>query len=130
MTLDVSSSEIVDDDLILVLKSNPNLKHLIIGSNTELITYKKNYQRISDLCEHLLRLDDVVRTVVEFNKELRTWSSWKTLSLTADGIRHFGSCPNIVELDLGWCLVNKDPGNCLKFISEGCPNLSRYALIF
>lgn len=63
--------------------------------------------------------------MVAFNKNLKTWSSWKTLSLTANGVRLFGNCPNITELDLGWCLVNKDPGNCLKFISEGCPKLSR-----
>lgn len=81
---------------------------------------------ISDLCENLSRLDDVVETVVEFNKNLLTWSSWKTLSLTADGVRSFGCCPNLVELDLGWCLVTKDPGNCLKFVAEGCPKLERY----
>lgn len=31
VAIDLTSSEIVDDDLISVLKSNPNLKHLIIG---------------------------------------------------------------------------------------------------
>lgn len=82
-----------------------------------------------DLCENLMKLDDVVETVAEFNRNLRTWSSWKTTSLTANGVRSLGNCPNIRDLDLGWCLVNKDPGNCLKFIVDGCPKLNRWVLL-
>lgn len=81
---------------------------------------------VSDLCEKLVNLDQVVATVTEYNNNLRTWSSWKTCSLTAEGVRHFGKCPNIHELDLGWCLIYKDPGDCLTRIAEGCPQLKRY----
>ncbi|CAG9853706.1 unnamed protein product [Phyllotreta striolata] len=109
--LDLTSSDIDDNQLILLLKANPHLKILII-----------------DLCEKLQKLDQVVQVLVDCNKQISTWSSWKTLSLTAEGVRRFANCPNIKELDLGWCLINKDPGNCLHFIAEGCPQLKRLIL--
>ncbi|CAH1115917.1 unnamed protein product [Phaedon cochleariae] len=111
VALDLTASDIQDDDLINILKANPHLKHVII-----------------DLCENLSRLDQVVETLVDHNREITTWSSWKTLSLTADGVRRFGQCPTIRELDLGWCMISKDPGNCLSFIAEGCPQLKRLIL--
>ncbi|KAG5864732.1 hypothetical protein JTB14_034045 [Gonioctena quinquepunctata] len=108
VSLDLTSSDIQDGDLISILKGNPQLKHIIL-----------------DLCENLLQLDHIVEIAVQYNKHLTTWSSWKTISLTADGVRHFGNCLNLKELDLGWCLINKDPGNCLRFIAEGCLKLKR-----
>lgn len=83
---------------------------------------------VSDLCENLFFLDQVVETVVNYNKNLVTWSSWKTLSLTADGVKLFKECRDLKELDLGWCLINKDPGDCLEHVANGCKQLKRYKI--
>ncbi|KAJ8933995.1 hypothetical protein NQ314_013630, partial [Rhamnusium bicolor] len=111
VALDLTSTDIQDNDLIKVLRANPHLRHIIL-----------------DLCENLFRLDQVVETVVNYNRNLTTWSSWKTLSLTADGVKLFRDCPRITDLDLGWCLINKDPGDCLEHIADGCRLLKRYIL--
>ncbi|CAH1967495.1 unnamed protein product [Acanthoscelides obtectus] len=111
VTLDLTATNIEDGDLICILKENPNLKHLII-----------------DLCEHLTNLDIVVEAAADYNPKLTCWSSWKTLSLTAEGVKKFGKFPLMKELDLGWCLINKDPGDCLRYIVDGCPHLSRLIL--
>lgn len=78
-----------------------------------------------DLCEHLNRLDNVCDTLVQYNPNLVTWSSWKTRSLTFEGAKCFGKCPNLTELDLGWCLIGTDPGDCLEKIAFGCRLLRR-----
>ncbi|XP_057670051.1 F-box/LRR-repeat protein 4-like isoform X1 [Diorhabda carinulata] len=109
--LDLTSTNIHDCHVISILKSNPHLSVIIL-----------------DLCENIQRLDQVVDTAVEYNKKLSTWSSWKTFSLTAEGVKQLSNCHNLTELDLGWCFVNKDPGNCLNYIAEGCPKLKRLIL--
>ncbi|XP_018566119.1 F-box/LRR-repeat protein 4 [Anoplophora glabripennis] len=111
VSLDLTGTDIQDNDLIKILKANRNLKHIII-----------------DLCENLFFLDQVVETVVNYNKNLVTWSSWKTLSLTADGVKLFRECRDLRELDLGWCLINKDPGDCLEHVADGCKQLKRLIL--
>ncbi|KAJ8956651.1 hypothetical protein NQ318_014005 [Aromia moschata] len=111
VSLDLTSTDIQDNDLMTILKANKNLKHIII-----------------DLCENLVRLDQIVEVVEKYNKNLTTWSSWKTSSLTAEGAKHFANCPHLKELDLGWCLINTDPGNCLERIASGCRQLKRLIL--
>nr|CAI5842055.1 unnamed protein product [Callosobruchus analis] len=99
VTLDLTASNIEDGDLICILRQNPNLKHLII-----------------DLCENLSNLDIVIEAAVNYNPKLTCWSSWKTLSITAEGVKKFGKFPFLKELDLGWCLINKDPSDSLRYI--------------
>ncbi|XP_018329735.1 F-box/LRR-repeat protein 4 isoform X2 [Agrilus planipennis] len=106
--LDLYSSNIVDDLLIDILKSNPNLKHLII-----------------DFCSDLERLDQVTKVASQYNKNLITWSSWKTQSLTSVGVTNLARCNLLKELDLGWCLLLSDPGDCLERIAHGCKDLRR-----
>lgn len=64
--------------------------------------------------------------LVKYNPNLITWSSWKTKSLTYEGVKCFKNCPYLKELDLGWCLLSTDPGDCLEKIANGCRNLTRY----
>ncbi|XP_050296045.1 F-box/LRR-repeat protein 4 isoform X2 [Anthonomus grandis grandis] len=111
VTLDLSLTNIIDQDLIQILISNPHLEHLVL-----------------DLCEKLVLIDSIVETVTLCNKKLKTWSSWKAYSFTSAGIRKFGSCENLEELDLGWCLMCRDPGDCLAAIANGCKKLRRLIL--
>ncbi|KAF5269624.1 hypothetical protein FQR65_LT05963 [Abscondita terminalis] len=106
--LDLCSSCIMDEQLIDILKSNPNLKHLII-----------------DFCDYLEALDQVAETVSIYNPYLVCWSSWKTLSFTSEGIGHLAKCSSLRELDLGWCLILNEPANCLEKVSVGCKDLRR-----
>ncbi|KAF5302664.1 hypothetical protein FQA39_LY19055 [Lamprigera yunnana] len=108
IALDLYSSNIVDEELISILKSNRNLKYLII-----------------DFCEYLESLDEVTLVASLYNSQLVTWSSWKTHSLTAEGVCHLANCTSLKELDLGWCLILNEPGNCLERISHGCKDLTR-----
>lgn len=70
-------------------------------------------------------MDSVVETVTLYNKKLKTWSSWKTVSFTSEGISKFKLCENLEELDLGWCLMNQVPGDSLTEIANGCKRLRR-----
>ncbi|XP_060530492.1 F-box/LRR-repeat protein 4 [Cylas formicarius] len=111
VTLDLSLTQIHDSDLIKIIKANPNLENLIL-----------------DLCEHLVQLDHVIEVVVKYAKNLKTWSSWKTVSFTSEGLKNFQYLSNLEELDLGWCLISSDPGNCLLEIASGCKKLRRLVL--
>lgn len=67
----------------------------------------------------------VAETVSQYNRQLITWSSWKTSSISAVGVKYLAACHNLRELDLGWCLILSDPGDCLKKIALGCKDLRR-----
>ncbi|KAK5640888.1 hypothetical protein RI129_009435 [Pyrocoelia pectoralis] len=109
--LDLYCSSISDEYLINILKSNRDLKHLNL-----------------DLCELLERLDEVTEIVSIYNPNLITWSSWKTYSITSEGVKFLAQCSSLRELDLGWCLLLNDPGNCLERIATGCKDLRRLIL--
>ncbi|XP_019868100.2 F-box/LRR-repeat protein 4 isoform X2 [Aethina tumida] len=111
VSLDLTDTMIQDNDLIKILRSNPNLKHLII-----------------DLCKDLRRLDHVVAVAAQHNKQLESWSSWKCESMTYEGARSFGQLHQLTDLDLGWCLLTTHPGDCLHEIAKGCPKLRRLIL--
>lgn len=128
VSLDLTGTDIQDNDLIKILKANRNLKYIILGElKVKRPVNERNASFFLDLCENLFFLDQVVETVVNYNKKLVAWSSWKTLSLTADGVKSFRECRDLKELDLGWCLINKDPGDCLEQVASGCKQLKRYA---
>lgn len=82
----------------------------------------------SDLCDKLIELDLITETIALYNRKLRTFSCWKIQSLTAEGIKSLAKCSELRELDLGWCLILSDPGDCLAHIAQGCPNLTRLIL--
>ncbi|KAJ8968519.1 hypothetical protein NQ317_004395 [Molorchus minor] len=111
VSLDLTCHNIMDSVLIRILKLNPNLKHITV-----------------DLCENLMALDQVAEVVEKHNKFLTTWSSWKVVTFTSEGIKNFGKCPYLTELDLGWCLMSTDPGDCLEIIADGCRQLKRLIL--
>lgn len=75
-----------------------------------------------------MRLEVVAEVVATYNKEIVTWSSWKTHSMTSLGVMYLARCKNLRELDLGWCLVLSHPDHCLEKIAQGCPNLKRFDL--
>nr|XP_971231.2 PREDICTED: F-box/LRR-repeat protein 4 [Tribolium castaneum] len=107
ITLDLCCTNVTDDPLMTILKANQNLTHLML-----------------DFCENIERLDQIVETVASYNKNLRTWSSFKTTTLVSGGL-HFARCTNLRELDLGWCFLFAHPGDCLEKIAANCRHLKR-----
>lgn len=65
--------------------------------------------------------------MAKYNKNITTFSSFKTKILTPFGASHFANCVNLRELDLGWCIM-EHPGDCLEKIALGCPDLKRLVL--
>lgn len=111
--------------LILVARGTPVQMHTVLiylhsGYNT--------YNSFIDLCERLENLDLITETLSIHNKQLRTFSCWKSHSLTTLGIKYLSKCTELRELDLGWCLVVEDPGDCLAHIAHGCPHLTKLIL--
>uniref|UniRef100_A0A1Y1LT99 F-box domain-containing protein n=3 Tax=Photinus pyralis TaxID=7054 RepID=A0A1Y1LT99_PHOPY len=109
--LDLYCSNISDVYLIKILRANRDLKYLNL-----------------DLCELLERLDEVTEVISVFNPNLVMWSSWKTHSITSDGVKFLARCSSLRELDLGWCLLLNDPGNSLERIASNCKHLRRLIL--
>ncbi|XP_044272670.1 F-box/LRR-repeat protein 4-like isoform X2 [Tribolium madens] len=107
-TLDLCCTSVTDGPLMAILKANQNLTHLML-----------------DFCENIVQLDQIVETVANHNRSLRTWSSFKTTTLTPSGGLHFSRCANLRELDLGWCFLFAHPGDCLERIAANCPHLKR-----
>lgn len=81
-----------------------------------------------DLCERLINIDLVTKTLATNNKNLRTFSCWGTHSITIKGIVTLADCSHLRELDLGWCFIQRDLGDKLSELSKGCPKLLRLIL--
>ncbi|XP_017778667.1 PREDICTED: F-box/LRR-repeat protein 4 [Nicrophorus vespilloides] len=111
VALDLYCTAIQDESLIKILKANPSLEHLNI-----------------DLCENILQMDEITETLAANNPRLVSLSCWKLRSLTPDGVKHIGRLHRLRELDMGWCLLSNQPGDCLERISQGCPDLRRLIL--
>ncbi|KAK9885275.1 hypothetical protein WA026_010772 [Henosepilachna vigintioctopunctata] len=111
VTLDLYSTNITSDLLLPLLKSNPNLKYLNL-----------------DFCDDIENLDDVIEVVVQHNKKLTGWSSWKARRLSSKGVSLLGHCYNLEDLDLGWGLHMSPPEHALEKIAMGCKGLRRLIL--
>lgn len=122
-TLDLCWTNVSDEPLLAILKSNQNMTHLMLGRCS--VCGPVCLIVITDFCESIERLDQIVETVANFNKNLRTWSSFKITTLTSSGVLHFARCANLRELDLGWCFLLSHPGECLEKIAANCKHLKR-----
>lgn len=71
------------------------------------------------------KLDQIAETVATYNRKLNSWSSWKTHSLSSEGVAYLARCSHLIELDVGWCFILNEPGDCLERIALGCKDLRR-----
>lgn len=109
ITLSIHKTNINDKQFILILKQNPNLKHIFVS-----------------LCRRMRSLDNVIKAVVEYNKELITWSSNEMRSVTDDGLQALSECHNLEDLDLSWCQKGFcNVGPLFEKIAMNCPKLYR-----
>ncbi|KAL1509970.1 hypothetical protein ABEB36_004633 [Hypothenemus hampei] len=115
-TLDVSMSKIYVRDLIIILKNNPDLEHLVV-----------------DYCENLSECQSagpIIATLITHNRKLKAWSSWETFFRQDNSLiyKEFGKLVQLEDLDLGFCESIPYRINCLEIITKRCKKLKRLVL--
>ncbi|XP_038209936.1 F-box/LRR-repeat protein 4 [Zerene cesonia] len=100
--LDLYRTHIATTAAVAIIKSNPGLQHLNVGS-----------------CKMISGMDEVAIALGTNCPELMSVDFWKSYSLTAVGIRALGNCRKLQELDVGWCLQAGGSGEWLASLSGG-----------
>ncbi|XP_039753173.1 F-box/LRR-repeat protein 4 [Pararge aegeria] len=100
--LDLYRTHITTSAAVAIVWSNPGLQHLNVGS-----------------CKMISAMDEVALALGANCPDLMSVDFWKSYSLTAVGIRALGSCRNLQELDVGWCLQAGGSGEWLASLSGG-----------
>ncbi|CAH1404831.1 unnamed protein product [Nezara viridula] len=106
--LDLYRTYIESPPLLKILEASPYLKHINLGS-----------------CVRVSSMDIVAQGLGQYNRQLVSVDFWKTYSLTPLGVRALSNCPNLEEVDLGWCLGVSIPGDCMSSLANGCPKLKK-----
>ncbi|XP_045498556.1 F-box/LRR-repeat protein 4 [Colias croceus] len=100
--LDLYRTHITTTAAVAIIKSNPGLQHLNVGS-----------------CKMISGMDEVAIALGTNCPDLMSVDFWKSYSLTAVGIRALGNCRKLQELDVGWCLQAGGSGEWLAALSGG-----------
>lgn len=100
--LDLYRTDITTSAAVVIIRSNPNLQHLNVGS-----------------CKMISAMDEVALELGANCQDLISVDFWKSYSLTPNGIRALGNCRNLQELDVGWCLQAGGSGEWLAWLSGG-----------
>ena len=110
-TLDLNNTFINDSGLDQILKSNVTLKKLCL-----------------DECYDIENMDAIVN---KFPETLNSFSCRRNETLTHVGVKAIATrCPNLIDLDLGSCLFESEPMDCLAHIARSCKNLQRLSVSF
>lgn len=109
--LDLFHVDIDENQILLLLKNNPNLKHL-------------------NLAFSQANMDETSITISQYNKQIRSIDMWKSRGLSSIGLLALATtCTELEEVDFGWCLRDEaSPGDSLKELIKGCPNLKKLFL--
>ncbi|CAG5008911.1 unnamed protein product [Parnassius apollo] len=94
--LDLYRTDIGTIAAVAVVRANPNLQHVNVGS-----------------CKMISAMDEVAIALGANCPGLISVDFWKSYSLTAVGIRSLGNCKMLQELDVGWCLQAGSSGEWL-----------------
>ncbi|XP_028156776.1 F-box/LRR-repeat protein 4-like, partial [Ostrinia furnacalis] len=100
--LDLYRTNITTSAAVAIIRSNPGLQHLNVGS-----------------CKMISAMDEVAMELGANCPDLISVDFWKSYSLTPNGIRALGNCRNLQELDVGWCLQAGGSGEWLAWLSGG-----------
>lgn len=110
--LDLFRSNVPADLLLMLLKHNPNLKHLNLG-----------------IAPPHLSMDEVALQISQTNKQMVSIDMWKSHFLSSIGLKALACCEHLEEADFGWCLRNEAfPGNGLKELLQGCRKIKKLFL--
>ncbi|KAJ0176757.1 hypothetical protein K1T71_007936 [Dendrolimus kikuchii] len=100
--LDFYRTDIYTTAAVNIIRSNPGLQHLNVGS-----------------CKMISSMDDVAIALGVNCPNLISVDFWKSYSLTPNGIRALSKCKKLQELDVGWCLQAGGSGEWLAWLSGG-----------
>lgn len=110
--LDLFRCNITADLLLMMLKYNPNLKHLNLG-----------------IAQPNLSMDEVAVQIAQYNRNIVSLDMWKSHFLSAVGLKALSTCEHLEEVDFGWCLrMEAFPGDGLKTLLRGCGKLKKLFL--
>lgn len=110
--LDLSRSGISTVQLLNILKNNPNLRRLNVAFSHPTVN-----------------MDEVCLMISAFNRNIQTVDMWKSHNLTTMGIRALSECPELEELDFGWCLREEASiTESLKMLIQNCKQLKKLIL--
>ncbi|KAL4707842.1 hypothetical protein ACJJTC_001788 [Scirpophaga incertulas] len=98
--LDLYRTDVTTAAAVLIIRSNPLLQHLNVGS-----------------CKMISAMDDVAIELGANCPDLISVDFWKSYSLTPNGIRALGNCRYLQELDVGWCLQAGGSGEWLAWLA-------------
>ncbi|XP_041979217.1 F-box/LRR-repeat protein 4 [Aricia agestis] len=100
--LDLYRTHVTTSAAVAIVWANPRLRHLNLGS-----------------CKMISAMDEVAMALGANCPDLVSVDFWKSYSLTATGIRALGSCKELQELDVGWCLQAGGSGEWLSALPGG-----------
>lgn len=110
--LDLFRCNISSDLLLLILKYNPNLKHLNLG-----------------ISPPHLSMDEVAQQISKCNPNIVSIDMWKSHYLSSVGLKALANCEHLEEVDFGWCLRTEAfPGEGLKALLQGCRKMRKLFL--
>ena len=96
----------------MILKYNPNLKHLNLG-----------------IAPPHLSMDEVALQISQTNRKMVSLDMWKSHYLSSVGLKALASCEDLEEVDFGWCLRTEAfPGEGLKTLLQGCRKIRKLFL--
>lgn len=95
--LDFYRTEITGAAVAAIVRANPGLLHLNVGS-----------------CKMISSMDEVAIALGNNCPGLISVDFWKSYSLTPQGIKALGNCKHLQELDVGWCLQIGSSGEWLQ----------------
>ncbi|KAL1492476.1 hypothetical protein ABEB36_010726 [Hypothenemus hampei] len=112
-TLDVSLSTIKENGLIEILKKTPNLEHLLM-----------------DDCNWLRNVEPIITTVVNYNPNLKSWTSSWTFYFedNSQTYKEFGKLSHLEYLDLTNCEPVPYESSWLESVAMNCQKLKRLEL--
>lgn len=83
--LDLFRANISEDQIKILLKNNPELKHINLAFGSTLID-----------------MDEIAITLSQNNKNIVSIDMWKSHGLSSVGLLALANCSDLEEVDFGW----------------------------
>lgn len=111
-TLNLYRAKITEAEMIQIFSHTPQMRNLNLGGIRFVSTLDTVMQQLSQTCPRLESLD-----------------LWRAKTLSFVGLGHLAAgCPNLLELDVGWCSDLSVNTTWLRKLVSGCPKLKKLLL--
>ncbi|XP_041478370.1 F-box/LRR-repeat protein 4-like isoform X1 [Lytechinus variegatus] len=110
--LNLYRAKITEAEMIQIFSHTPHIRHLNLGGIRFIVTLDNVMQQLAKTCPHLESLD-----------------LWRAKTLSFVGLGHIAAgCPNLLELDVGWCSDLSVNTTWLRKLVCNCPRLKKLFL--